>query len=189
MAKWAETAHRLVQGMGRRVRRWWLQKRGVTMGPDCWIQDVMIPRNPWDIELGTGVKLDRHVVLLTTGKHMPPPRIQIQDRVYVNRFTVVDATERIEIAPHTMIGPHCYITDHDHGFDSDMLVKNQSMPSSPVTIGKDAWIGAGVTILKGVSVGPKSVIGAGTVVTEDVEAGAKVAGVPGRQIGWRVENK
>ncbi|MCS3748873.1 acetyltransferase-like isoleucine patch superfamily enzyme [Salinibacter ruber] len=148
----------------------------------------MIPRNPWDIELGTGVMLDRHVVLLCTGGQKAFPRIHVQDRVYVNRFTFIDATERIEIAPHTMIGPHCYITDHDHGFDPDTLVKHQPMPSAPVSIGKDAWIGAGVTILKGVSVGPKAVVGAGAVVTEDVEAGAKVAGVPGRRVGWRVKN-
>jgi acetyltransferase-like isoleucine patch superfamily enzyme len=149
----------------------------------------MVPRNPWDIELGDGVMLDRHTTLLTTGERADAPRILIQDNVYVNRFSFFDATERIEIGAHTMIGPHCYITDHDHGFAPDTLVKNQPMPSAPISIGEDAWIGAGVTILKGVTIGKKAVIGAGAVITDDVEAGAKVAGIPGRRIGWRVERK
>lgn len=188
VATWAESTYHFFEGARRRIRRWWLQKRGVTMGPGCWIQNVMIPRNPWDVELGAGVMLDRQVVLLTTGERMESPRIWIQKEAYVNRFTILDATERIVIGAHTMIGPHCYITDHDHGFEADALVKDQSMPSAPVSIGEDAWIGTGATILKGVSIGPKAVIGAGAVVTKDVEAGAKVAGVPGRQIGRRVEN-
>jgi acetyltransferase-like isoleucine patch superfamily enzyme len=183
---WAESVHRIVGGVRRRLRRWWLAQRGVRVGRDCWIQRVMVPRNPWDIRLGEGVMLDQNVVLLSTGDQIGHPRIQLRRQVYVNRFTVVDASERIEIGPHTMIGPHCYITDHDHGFEPDSLVKEQPMPSAPVTIGEDAWIGAGATILKGVSIGAQAVVGAGAVVTEDVEPGAKVAGVPGRRLGWRI---
>jgi acetyltransferase-like isoleucine patch superfamily enzyme len=158
----------------------------MTIGANCWIQNVMVPRNAWDVELGDQVMLDRHSVLLSTGNRKETPRIQINDCVYLNRFSVLDATERIEIGAHTMIGPHCYITDHDHGFAPDELVKDQAMPSAPVTIGTDVWIGAGATVLKGVSIGAQAVVGAGAVVTEDIEPGAKVAGVPGRRIGWRV---
>jgi len=148
----------------------------------------MIPRNPWDIKLEEGVMLDRHVVLLSTGEPVETPRIRIDYSVYINRFTVIDAAERVEVGPHTMIGPHCYITDHDHGVEPNASVGSQPLRSAEVSIGQDVWVGAGVAILKGTSIGNKAVIGAGAVVTDDVSEGAKVAGVPGRRIGWRVEN-
>lgn len=52
----------------------------------------------------------------------------------------------------------------------------------PVHIGKRAWIGAGATILPGVSVGDNAVVGAGSVVTHDVEPNTIVAGNPARLI-------
>ena len=40
------------------------------------------------------------------------------------------------------------------------------------------WIGAGATILAGVTIGNNSVIGAGSVVNKDIPAGVIAAGVP-----------
>ncbi|WP_290125485.1 acyltransferase [Janibacter melonis] len=51
-----------------------------------------------------------------------------------------------------------------------------------MTIGADAWIGAGCTILPGVSIGDRAVIAAGAVVTKDVQEGDVVGGVPARLI-------
>jgi acetyltransferase-like isoleucine patch superfamily enzyme len=84
-----------------------------------------------------------------------------------------------------MIGPFCYITDHDHGHDAGRLVSEQPLVSAPVRIGNDVWIGAGAIILKGVTIGDGAIVGAGAVVTGDVPAGTKVIGVPARQIGQR----
>ena len=52
----------------------------------------------------------------------------------------------------------------------------------PVTIKKNAWIGANVTICPGVEIGEGAVIGAGAVVTKDVEPYTVVAGVPAKFI-------
>jgi len=52
-----------------------------------------------------------------------------------------------------------------------------------VTIGDDAWIGAGVIIMPDVYIGAGAVVGAGSVVTKDVGAYTIVAGVPARKIG------
>ncbi|BCN30817.1 xenobiotic acyltransferase family protein [Anaeromicropila herbilytica] len=52
-------------------------------------------------------------------------------------------------------------------------------------IGNDVWIGAGATILRGVTVGNGAVIGASSVVTKDVLPYAIVVGNPGRVIRMR----
>ncbi len=52
----------------------------------------------------------------------------------------------------------------------------------PIHICRRAWIGAGVTILPGVTVGENAVVGAGSVVTCDVEPDTIVAGNPAKVI-------
>ncbi|WP_128774212.1 DapH/DapD/GlmU-related protein [Actinomyces oricola] len=52
----------------------------------------------------------------------------------------------------------------------------------PVSVGRGVWIGAGASIMPGVTVGDDAVIAGGAVVTKDVPAHAVVAGVPARVI-------
>lgn len=84
-----------------------------------------------------------------------------------------------------MIGPFCYITDHDHGMERGIPIKDQPLVGSAVVIEDDVWIGAHVTVLKGIRVGSGAVVGAGAVVTRDVPTGAIVAGIPAKVIGYR----
>jgi acetyltransferase-like isoleucine patch superfamily enzyme len=53
---------------------------------------------------------------------------------------------------------------------------------APIRVGSDVFIGAGVTILPGVSIGDRCVVGAGSVVTTSVPDETIVAGVPARPI-------
>jgi maltose O-acetyltransferase len=180
-----ERLYQIGCGVRRRLRRRWLCFRGVRVGRGCWIQDVEIPRNPWDIVLEDEVALDSHVVLLCTGERRSEPRIRIGANTYINRFTMLDASESIVIGQRCMIGPSCYITDHDHGMRAGQSVGSQPLTSSKTSIGNDVWIGAGAIVLKGVTVGDGAVIGAGAVVTADSPAGAVIVGVPGRVVGYR----
>lgn len=50
----------------------------------------------------------------------------------------------------------------------------------PIVIGNDVWIGAGSTILAGVTIGDHTVIGAGSVVKHDIPANVVAVGVPCR---------
>jgi acetyltransferase-like isoleucine patch superfamily enzyme len=47
------------------------------------------------------------------------------------------------------------------------------------------WLGANVTVLKGVTIGNDAVIGAGSVVTKDIPTGAIAVGVPAKVIKIR----
>ncbi|MBQ9598477.1 MAG: sugar O-acetyltransferase, partial [Clostridia bacterium] len=60
--------------------------------------------------------------------------------------------------------------------------KRQSLIPSPVKIGSNVWIGAGSTILPGVTIGDNSVIGAGSVVTKDIPENVVAVGSPARVI-------
>src|SRR5262245_8626945 len=166
-----------------RIMRWRLL--GVRIGHKCWIRRISIPRNPWDIAISDGAALDDDVVLLTTGSRGAMPKLVIGGGTYVNRFTMFDAMESIEVGCNCLIGPFCYITDHDHGVEQAGSIAEQPLLERGVRIGSDVWIGAGAIILKGVTIENGAVIGAGAVVTRDVRSGEKVAGVPARTMGSR----
>jgi acetyltransferase-like isoleucine patch superfamily enzyme len=51
--------------------------------------------------------------------------------------------------------------------------------------GDRVWIGANVTILKGVTIGNDAVVGAGSVVTKDIPEKAIAVGVPAKVIKYR----
>ena len=114
-----------------------------------------------------------------------PPRLVIEGGTYVNRFTMFDASDSIVVGRNCLVGPFCYITDHDHGINASSCIGEQPLVGSPVRIGNGVWIGAGAIILKGVTIGNGAVIGAGAVVTRDVNTAEKVAGLPARAIGSR----
>ena len=151
---------------------------GARIGRHCWIRSIQIPRNPWDIVIEEHVALDDKVVLLSTGARKLKPRLHIGRGTYVNRFTMFDASDSIHIGARCMIGPFCYVTDHDHGFGEEGPISDQSLVEAPVKVGNNVWIGAHAIILKGVTIGDNAVVGAGAVVTRSVGPAERVAGVP-----------
>jgi acetyltransferase-like isoleucine patch superfamily enzyme len=169
---------RLCQGTASRMRNLAYRLLGAEIRHYCWLRAIEIPRNWKDIVLHP-CSLDRGVVLLCSG---PARRgkIEIGEGTYINRYTILDAHERIAIGREVMIGPHCFITDGNHGMDPADSVKSQPMTAAPVEIEDEVWIGAHVTILPGVRIGRGAVIGAGSVVTRDIAAGSIANGTPAR---------
>lgn len=83
----------------------------------------------------------------------------------------------ITINDGAMIAANVQLISNNHD-----LYERQIITCQPVHIGKNAWIGAGATILPGVTVGDNAVVGAASVVTKDVPADTIVAGNPARFI-------
>ena len=142
-------------------------------------------RNPWDVWLGDYVGMDEGSVLLATGPRKQEPRIVIGSGSYFNRYTMIDAHQRIEFLGHCMVGPYCYFTDGDHGHDRGEIMARQPVESAPIKIGKDVWIGGARLRLERGHHRRRCHRRRGAVVTRDVAPNAKVVGIPARQIGER----
>jgi maltose O-acetyltransferase len=173
---------RLLHGLASRLRRAALRWRGASIPEPVWLRRIEVPRQAHRLALGAGVALDRDVVLLVSGDPNAAPCIRIGDRTYINRATFIDAVESIQIGEDTMIGPFCYITDHDHQRTPDGRPAGGALKSRAVTIGRNVWLGAHVSVLKGVTIGHGATVGAGAVVTRDVPAGTTVVGNPARPL-------
>ena len=97
--------------------------------------------------------------------------------VYANyNPTCVDDTH-IYIGNYTMIGPNVTIATAGHPILPELREKLYQYNMS-VKIGRNCWIGAGVTIVPGVTIGDNTVIGAGSVVTKDIPANVVAVGNP-----------
>jgi acetyltransferase-like isoleucine patch superfamily enzyme len=173
---------RLCSGLTSRVRNIWFSLLGVRIKGYVWMRRLSIPRQWSDITLEGGCALDDGVVLLCSGRAMAD-KLVIRRGTYINRYTIIDVSSALEIGENCMIGPHCYLTDHDHSHLPGPLVRDQPLRAAPVRIGSNVWLGAGVIVLKGVAIGDNAVVAAGAVVTRNVPAGATVAGVPASVIG------
>ena len=62
------------------------------------------------------------------------------------------------------------------------LYQRSVITCKPIHICRNAWVGAGATILPGVSVGENAVVGAGSVVTKSIPANEIWVGNPARFI-------
>lgn len=173
---------RALSALASRYRSFQLRLRGAKIEGTVWLRSVEVPRQAHRIALGAGAALDRGATLLLSGSPQAGLAIRIGRRVYINRHTILDATEAIEVGDDCMIGPCCYITDHDHEPGPDGRPASGPLRARPVKIQARAWIGAHVTILKGVTIGENAVVGAGSVVTKDVLARTVVVGNPARPL-------
>lgn len=94
---------------------------------------------------------------------------------YINAGGRVICEHQITIGDYVLIGEQVTIMDSDQH-----RLSGSGAISAPISIENHVWIGANVTILKGVSIGRGSVIAAGSLVTRDVPPGKLAAGVPAR---------
>ena len=172
-------AHRVGRGLASRWRNVYYRAAGVRMTGQSWIRRVEIPRNWGSITLEGPISLDHGVVLLVSGEETPDKLI-IHSGTYVNRYTMLDAHYRIEVGRNCMIGPHCYLTDANHGTAAGRPVYGQRMETAAVALGDDVWLGAGVKVLAGVRIGNGTVVGAGSVVTSDLPENVIAVGAPAR---------
>ncbi|MBR4265592.1 MAG: CatB-related O-acetyltransferase [Bacteroidales bacterium] len=106
--------------------------------------------------------------------------------------TIYCTKATLTIGKKVIFGPNPTIITGDHRIniigkymidvsDEEKLPENDL----PVVIEDDVWVGANVTILKGVTIGRGSVIAAGAVVTKSCKPYSIIGGVPAKLIKMR----
>ena len=106
-----------------------------------------------------------------------PHMVNIGKNVVVMPGCLMMSAGGITIDDGAMIAANVQLISNNHD-----LYERQVITCKPVHIGKNAWIGAGATILPGVTVVDNAVVGAASVVTKDVAPDTIVAGNPARFI-------
>ena len=95
----------------------------------------------------------------------------------------INATTTITIEDNVLIGSGCLISDTDSHplyWEDRLYNNNYKTSNAPITIKKNAFIGARSIILKGVTIGEGAVVGAGSVVSKDVPPHTVVCGNPAK---------
>lgn len=122
---------------------------------------------------------------------MPGAQIIIGDNVGISGATIY-ARSKIEIGENTCIGGNAKILDNDfhpveiearnrllresHGGNSVLV------PTKPIVIGRNCFIGCNSIILKGTILGDGCVVGAGAVVSGKFEENSVIVGNPAKAI-------
>lgn len=127
-----------------------------------------------------------HDIFPTLGKssiiHSPvtavrPHMVSIGKNVVIMPGCLMMAAGGISIDDGAMIAANVQLISNNHD-----LYERQIITCRPIHIGRNVWIGAGATILPGVTIGDNAVVGAASVVTKDVASDTIVAGNPARLV-------
>lgn len=112
---------------------------------------------PTSVVRGKNVKIGKNVVIQTNSLFMSAGGITIEDDV--------------------LVAANTQLISNNHDPE-----EHQILTCKPVVLKRNCWIGAGATILPGVTVGENAIVGAGAVVTKDVAPNTIVGGNPAKFI-------
>lgn len=103
--------------------------------------------------------------------------MEIGENVFVNHGLTCMSSGGITIEDNVMIGPEVALITANHDLkDTRVLI------FKPITIKKNAWLGARAMIMPGVTIGEGAIVAGGAVVTKDVPPNTVVGGVPAKVI-------
>ena len=103
--------------------------------------------------------------------------IKFGKNIFINHACSFLDMGGITIEDDVQIGPKVNLITENHPVDPS---QRKHIDLKPILIKRNAWIGAGVTILPGVTVGENSIVAAGAVVNKDVPANTIVGGIPAK---------
>lgn len=105
--------------------------------------------------------------------------INIGKNVFINHACSFLDMGGITIEDDVLIGPKVNIITENHPINSN---NRHALITKPVIIKRNAWIGAGATILPGITVGENAIVAAGAVVSKNVPDNTIVGGIPAKII-------
>ncbi|QJC22713.1 sugar O-acetyltransferase [Arcanobacterium buesumense] len=127
----------------------------------------------WLGSVGEGV-IVRAPLRVDYGQH-----VRIGDGTFINYDCIFLDVAPITIGKNCQIAPQVQLLTAWHPLESTLRCEGWE-GGSPIVVGDNVWLGAGVMVLPGVTIGDNSVIGAGSVVTKDIPANMIAVGSPAR---------
>ena len=119
----------------------------------------------------------------------PGSHITIGNNVGIGEYAHLGGAGGLDIGDDCIIGPYFSCHPENHNFsESQLRIREQGTTRKGISIGKNCWIGAKVTILDGVTIGDNCVIAAGAVVSKSMPSDSVIGGVPARLIRKREEH-
>jgi acetyltransferase-like isoleucine patch superfamily enzyme len=134
-------------------------------------------------EMNTGYHTEADVP--DTVRVFPPlninygPGVRFGNDCFLNFGCTLLAIGGITIEDDVFIGPHCVLATEYHPEDP---AKRHTLLTKPIVVKRNAWLGADVKVLAGVTIGENAIVAAGSVVTKDVPDNMVVAGSPAKVI-------
>ena len=147
----------------------------------CWQINSTDPADQAEI-----IELERKLFngRLEEGTFLTPPfqidaacRVFLGKNVFANHGLTVMSVGTITIEDGVMLGPEVGLFTVNHEPKNIRVIMTKE-----IVIKKNAWIGARVNILPGVTIGENAIIGTGSIVTKDVPANSIAVGNPARII-------
>lgn len=122
---------------------------------------------------------------------MSPERLSIADHVWIWHYTIVDATEGIEIGHGAQIG--AWVGIFTHGSENAIRLLGARFVNVPntarrgytrgaVRIGEYAFLGAGTVVLPGVNVGRGCLVAAASLINRDLPDYSVARGAPAKVV-------
>lgn len=124
-------------------------------------------------------KIGKGARVMTPLTVVRPNEVTIGSNVVVMNGCLMMSAGTITIEDDARIAANVQLISNNHDpYDRDVIT------CRPVRICQGAWVGAGSTILPGVTVGKYAIVGAASVVTKDVPDYAVAVGNPARVIRY-----
>lgn len=158
-------------------RRRLVERRCTSVGGPLTLEGWPLVSNDGVLSLGQGVTILSQIHPVSLGVY-PQGRLEIGNQVLINNGTIISAQSLVSLGDGCSLGYHVLLLDSDQ----HPVVPGGEVKCAPIVVGRGAWLGSRVIVLRGVTVGEFAVVASGAVVTKDVPAHALVAGVPAQLV-------
>jgi len=127
----------------------------------------------------TATEIDESTALFTPiyinyGKHT-----KIGKNVFINFGCTFLDLGGISIEDNVLIAPNVSLLSEGHPIQPE---SRHSLTVGHIHVKKNAWIGAGATILQGVTIGENAIVAAGAIVSTDIPDNTIAGGIPAKFI-------
>ena len=189
--RWFDAPHRLAPRILNKLHSTWLRFAYpfASLGARVSIHYSCDVRNPWLIQIGNRVIVDKDVWLhpVLPEEEKSGPTIILDDGCLIARRCQISARNCVHIERDVLLSASVLITDNSHEYEgADTRIKDQGfMPGGRVRIGEGCWIGHGAAIVctQGELVlGRNCVVSANAVVTRSFPPFSVIAGNPARVV-------